>query len=343
MSRFVLRHLTDRELLRNLAGLAARSRATLAEMLAHLAEVDARRLYREAAHPSLYSYCVRGLALSESTSSKIIAAVRAAREFPVICEMLAAGTLHLSGIVVLSPHLTPETASDLLSAASGRTRVEIEVLIASRRRAPLPLVDCDDTTPTIPPGAAGLRLSDSQTSPVPDRHVARMADLSTPSISSTVATPPVPPVSRASSTTPVTTEHCRANTPAQRPGHHDERSVLRIAARRSLHEKLARARVLLGHHLRSGDPADVIEKALDGLIARLERRGRHSDRPGAVRKPAFEAARDTTPRHDPTPSGPSSSAARPLVAMNVLEAGRSCPTPDVDRPGGQFLTFPGEG
>ena len=35
--------------------LVAKDRATTAELLAHLAEVDARKLYLPAAHPSMFS------------------------------------------------------------------------------------------------------------------------------------------------------------------------------------------------------------------------------------------------------------------------------------------------
>jgi len=40
-----LTHLSDQVLLRDLATLVGRDRTTTAELLAHLAEVDARRLY----------------------------------------------------------------------------------------------------------------------------------------------------------------------------------------------------------------------------------------------------------------------------------------------------------
>src|SRR6266480_1473090 len=50
--------LSDQELLRDLAVLVARDRTTTAALLAHLAEVDARRLYLPAAYPSMYLYCV---------------------------------------------------------------------------------------------------------------------------------------------------------------------------------------------------------------------------------------------------------------------------------------------
>jgi hypothetical protein len=48
----------------DLADLVARDRATTAALLAHLAEVDARKLYLPAAYPSMYALCVGELRMS---------------------------------------------------------------------------------------------------------------------------------------------------------------------------------------------------------------------------------------------------------------------------------------
>ena len=51
MRCYSLSHLSDGALLSGLSSLAARDRATTAELLAHLAEVDERKLYLPAAFP----------------------------------------------------------------------------------------------------------------------------------------------------------------------------------------------------------------------------------------------------------------------------------------------------
>src|SRR5262245_49627618 len=132
MRNYALNHLGDAELLRDLAELVARDRATTAALLAHLAEVDARRLYRPAGYPSMFDYCVRELRLSEDAGYKRIQVARAARRIPDLYAAIAAGRLHLSGAVLLAPHLTPENASDLLAAAATKSKAEIEALVAER-------------------------------------------------------------------------------------------------------------------------------------------------------------------------------------------------------------------
>ena len=51
----------------------------MARLLAHLAEVDARRLYLPAGYPSLYAYCIEELRLSEDAARRRIHAARTAR------------------------------------------------------------------------------------------------------------------------------------------------------------------------------------------------------------------------------------------------------------------------
>src|SRR5919198_5200325 len=133
MARFhSLVHLTDGDLLRNLAALVVQDRTTTAELLAHLAEVDARRLCLPAGFPSMFLYAVHELRLSEDAALKRIQAARAARRFPVIFDHLAQGRLYLSAVRLLAPYLTSENAHELLDAATHKTKSELEELLAQR-------------------------------------------------------------------------------------------------------------------------------------------------------------------------------------------------------------------
>jgi len=79
MRAYTLTHLDDAALLRALLELVAQDRATTSALLAHIAEVDARRLYAPAGYPSMHAYCVGALRLSEDAAFKRIQAARAAR------------------------------------------------------------------------------------------------------------------------------------------------------------------------------------------------------------------------------------------------------------------------
>jgi hypothetical protein len=59
-----LTSLSDDTLLRRLAELLGQSRRVEAEVVAHIGEVDARRLYAREAAPSMFAYCTEVLHLS---------------------------------------------------------------------------------------------------------------------------------------------------------------------------------------------------------------------------------------------------------------------------------------
>ena len=72
MTSYSLSHLADHILLRELAALVTQDRATTAALLAHLAEVDERKLYLPAAYPSMFMYCVSELRMSEDSALKAL-------------------------------------------------------------------------------------------------------------------------------------------------------------------------------------------------------------------------------------------------------------------------------
>ena len=132
MNHYSLTHVSDPALLRELRTLVAQDRATTALLLAHLAEVDARRLYAPAGYPSMFAWCVEKLHLSEEAAFKRIRAARVARQCPAVFALVADGRLHLSAVVMLAAHLTPENAEELLEAAAHQSKVGIEQLLAER-------------------------------------------------------------------------------------------------------------------------------------------------------------------------------------------------------------------
>ena len=157
MNHYSLTHVPDPVLLRDLRSLLARERATTAELLAHLAEVDNRRLYAVAGHPSMFAWCVEELHLSEDSACKRIRAARAARQFPALFAMLADGRLHLSAMVMLAPYLTPENAEEFLAAATHQSKAGIEQLLAEWFPRPdLPVrIEVLAAAPTIDLSAPG--------------------------------------------------------------------------------------------------------------------------------------------------------------------------------------------
>ena len=137
-----LQSLSDDALLRRLSDLLAQSRRVEWVLVAHIAEVDARRLFAREAWPSMIQYCMGALHLSEGEGYRRIAAARVSRRYPVILSMLEDGRLHLCGIGVLSKHLKDANYEDLLARATHKTKREIEMLVAELNPKP-------DVPPTI--------------------------------------------------------------------------------------------------------------------------------------------------------------------------------------------------
>ena len=230
-----LSHLSNQELLRGLAAIVARDRGTTAEMLAHIAEVDDRRLYAQEGFPSMFAYCVQVLHMSEDTAFKRIRAARTARQFPAIFEAVADGRLHLTAVVFLAPHLTSENADELLAAATHKTKAEIEWLLAER----FPRPDLPERIEALSPSPALSIPTAGHVKELPKSLVPEPVASSTPH----------------GKVTPLSAE----------------RVALQTSIATAAYENLRYAQALLGHQLRTGDIAEVIERASEAIVREAEK------------------------------------------------------------------------
>ena len=80
--------------------------------------------------------CTEVLHLSEPETGLRIHVARACREHPMLLEMLRDGRVHLSGIGVLAPHLTPDNREMLLRRATHRSKRQIEEIVAELKPRP---------------------------------------------------------------------------------------------------------------------------------------------------------------------------------------------------------------
>jgi hypothetical protein len=80
-------------------------------------------------HPG---YCVEGLRMSEGTAGRRVTAARVCRRSPEVFERVARGELHLCALCALAPHLNEQNAGELFEASKGKTRRQIEEMLAVR-------------------------------------------------------------------------------------------------------------------------------------------------------------------------------------------------------------------
>ena len=129
-SELTLGSVPDDELFRRLGELVSQSRRVEADLVAHIGEVDERRLYARQAFSSMFAYCTQALHLSEAEAYRRITVARAARRHEVLLAMLRDGRLHLSGMALVVPLLTAENRDALLERATHLTKRQIEDLVA---------------------------------------------------------------------------------------------------------------------------------------------------------------------------------------------------------------------
>ena len=93
--------LSDDQLEAEVFRLATCERQSTASLIAHLAELYARRLHERAGFSSLFTYCVEVLRLSEHEAYDRMKAAKVVRRYPRVLEWLTSGDLNLTTIRLL--------------------------------------------------------------------------------------------------------------------------------------------------------------------------------------------------------------------------------------------------
>jgi hypothetical protein len=124
--------LSDSDLLLRMPVLVLHERSAIADVIEHLVEIDRRDLYLGQACSTLAAYCRERLGYSEDEASKRVRVARFARAVPAALEELREGRIHLTGLFVLSQYANAENAGELMAEARGKTRRELEQLLAAR-------------------------------------------------------------------------------------------------------------------------------------------------------------------------------------------------------------------
>ena len=257
----MMKYLSDSDLVAEVDRLARLERTAIANLVAALAEMDARRLYLGQGCSSMFTYCTQVLHLAEHAAFNRIEAARAARRFPAILDMLADGRIHLSAVRLLAPHLTDANHDVLLKEASHKTKRDVEQIVA--RLAPRP-----DVLSSV-------------------RKVAATGVQATP------VSPLIPESARVESAQ----RPIESPAPVQRPKSEPlapGRYKLQFTVGEETYQKLRRAQDLLRHRVSSGDPAEIFDRALTLLLNELGKR-----KLAATEHPRTSRTRPTASRHVP--------------------------------------------
>jgi hypothetical protein len=202
-------------------------------------EVDARRLYLADGYSPLFAFCTQVLHLSEHAALGRIEVARAAKRLPALLPRLEDGSVTVTNVRMLAPHLTEANCEQLLASARHRSKREVEEMVARLRPQPdvrsavrkLPSPPASEKPCVSPPRAAALEPLRDETLAAPPPTRVR---------------PIIGPLA-------------------------PERYKIQFTASKELLDKLRYAQDLLRHVTPSGDVAVVFDRALGALIEQLEK------------------------------------------------------------------------
>jgi 5-methylcytosine-specific restriction endonuclease McrA len=282
-----LEHVSDQQVRCELATLLASGYRTEARIVAHIAEVEGRKLHAKDGSPSLFEYCVKQLGLSENEAFHRLTAARIARRFPVVFSLLERRELHLTAVCLLRDYLTPGNHLELLKEAAHKTKFQVLELLA--RRFPRP--DVASTMRKLPKATLAKQPS-ALLAPEPGPTAA--ADIAP---AGAIVIPHAAP-----STSPPRPAPARVSIEPTS----ESRYRIQLNASSTLKEKLELLRALTSHSNPDGDLAVVIERAVDLALAQVQKQ-----RFAKTDVPRAQSSRAQSSRAQPTSNEGSSPSPNP--------------------------------
>jgi hypothetical protein len=178
-------------------------------------------------------------------------AAKVARRLPALLGLLASGRVNLTTVRLLAPHLTRRNHEELLAAACGKRKRQVQELLAAR----FPQPDVASTIRKLPaPRSDGMSEATSGVTSSTSPNAERAMAVSVPSSGSSGPSPvPAPPPPLVQPLSP-------------------DRYRITFTASGETCEMLEMAQDLLRHAIPSGDPAQIVGRALQVLVEDLVRR-----------------------------------------------------------------------
>ena len=95
--------------------------------------------------------------MGEDEACRRVAGARLVRRFPVALTIIERGEIHLTALLLLREHLTDDNHQELLRAASGKSKNEVQHLLAER----FPRPDAPSRIQMLPDAARQASLPSS--------------------------------------------------------------------------------------------------------------------------------------------------------------------------------------
>ena len=249
--------LSNSALIERFTVLLSQTRDHLTELLVCMGEIEARCLFVGAGYSSMHAYCADVFHLSDDEAFKRIRAARLSRKHPEILAAITDGRLHLTAVTLLSKRFTHANVKELIEAATHRTKLQIQMLIAMR----FPQEDVPASLREIEarPVVWAMPSASPQTLEAPASHT----DVS--AMQQSLVPEPVGPVA-VGQWIALPVDRFPIVTPLA-----PSRFELRCTISQEAHDAIRAAKELLGHTFPGAEAAQIVEKALLELVARLEK------------------------------------------------------------------------
>lgn len=121
---------SNENLLVDVKSIRRAEREHTADIVRHLAEIEARGIFRDAGYSSLFVYCREALGYSEGSAYRRVQAAKCLRSAPELYEKLKSGETNICVLAELARVMTAENSRAILSVTEGTSRREAEKVAA---------------------------------------------------------------------------------------------------------------------------------------------------------------------------------------------------------------------
>jgi hypothetical protein len=141
-----LKNISDQNLLNKTRGLVREESRIITEILHHLREIEARKLFASLGYCSLFEYAVKDLGYCEASAQRRIASMRLIKELPKIEEKIKNGELSLSVVAQAQTYFRQEEKvgnrlsltkkKEIVKSLEGKSKREAEKVLLSMSSTP---------------------------------------------------------------------------------------------------------------------------------------------------------------------------------------------------------------
>jgi hypothetical protein len=242
-----LRSVSDQHLLSAADAIVVHDRKLTLKLLAHLHEIERRKLYLTRGYSSMFDYCRSRLRFSEGSAMRRIKTARCVARFPELHALLESGEVNLMSVALIARVLKPENAVALVERIRGKSKREVEAIVAEYEPRTL-----------LPPDRVRTVVAPTLTS----------AGTPAPTFTATGGG------KNSAASGSVNPEDLDARDVPKFERH----SVIQFTAREEFMAKVARVRTLVWHQLPNATFEQLFELALDELIVHRDPQERQKRR-----------------------------------------------------------------